>query len=140
KPLGFLEAFGFARLASPQATIKLPPSPITVRPIGDSVWPALCAYDAAVFGADRSNVLARMRGRLPAANLFAERDGRMTGMLLGRDGRTASHLGPLIAEDDATAAALLAQAMSRIEGSVYIDVADAKTGVRALLESAGFAV
>ena len=140
RPLGFQEAFGFARLASPQAKIKPAPNPITVRSIEDSVWPALCAHDAAVFGADRGNILARMRGRLPAANLFAERDGRITGMLLGRDGRTASHLGPLIAEDDATAAALLAQALSRIDGAVYVDLADAKTGVRASLESAGFVV
>jgi GNAT superfamily N-acetyltransferase len=140
KPLGFQEAFGFARLAPSQVKIKAEPGPIMVRPIEDSVWPALRAYDAAVFGADRSNILARMRGRLPIANLYAERDGRIAGMLLGRDGRTASHLGPLIAEDDATATALLAQALSRIDGSVYIDLADAKTGVRAFLESAGFVV
>ena len=49
------------------------------RPIADAVWPALCAYDAAAFGADRSGVLARLRGRLPAAELFAERDGRVVG-------------------------------------------------------------
>src|SRR5687767_14904131 len=104
-PLGFKEAWGFARLVAPQAKVEPARHSITVRPIDDSVWPALCAYDAAVFGADRSRILARMRGRLPAANLYAERDGRMTGMLLGRDGRTASHLGPLIAEDDATATA-----------------------------------
>jgi hypothetical protein len=34
---------------------------------------------------------------------------------------------------------VLAQARGRIDGSVYIDLADAKTGVRAVLESAGFA-
>ena len=38
-------------------------------------------------------------------------------MLLGRDGRTASQLGPLIAEDDATALALLRAALSRIGGT-----------------------
>jgi hypothetical protein len=59
-------------------------------------------------------------------------------MLLGRDGRTASHLGPLIAEDDATAAALLARALSRIDGSVYIDLADAKTNTCGWLETCGF--
>ena len=46
-----------------------------IRPITDAAWPALCAYDAAAFGADRSRMLARLRGRLPPAELFAERDG-----------------------------------------------------------------
>ena len=71
-------------------------------------------------------MLARLRGRLPAANLVAQRDGRIAGLLLGRDGRTAAHLGPLIAEDDAIAQALLAQALRRIDGPIYIDLADAQ--------------
>jgi hypothetical protein len=54
-----------------------------VQPITDAAWPALCAYDADVFGADRSAVLARMRGRLPQANLFTERAGRITGCCSG---------------------------------------------------------
>lgn len=137
-PLGFQAAWSFTRLASAQPAIRLPPTPIAIRPIDDAVWPALCAYDAATFGADRSRIIARMRGRLPPANLYAEREGRITGMVLGRDGRTASHLGQLIAEDDATATALLAQALGRIDGPVYIDLADAKTNVRAWLEAAGF--
>ena len=139
-PLGFKEAWGFARLASSRRSAR--PSDagaVTVHPITDAIWPALCAYDAAVFGADRSAVLARMRGRLPAANLFAERAGRITGMLLGRDGRTAAHLGPLTAEDDPTARALLAQCLGAIDGSVYIDLADAKSEVRGWLEALGFA-
>jgi GNAT superfamily N-acetyltransferase len=137
-PLGFQAAWSFTRLFATQARVTPPPTSIAVRPIDDSVWPALCAYDTAVFGADRSHVLARMRGRLPPANIYAERDGRITGLLLGRDGRTASHLGPLIAEDDATALALLAQALSRIEGPVYVDLADAKPSIRGWLESCGF--
>jgi GNAT superfamily N-acetyltransferase len=138
-PLGFREAWGFARLASQRRTIPLPEvGAVTVQPITDEVWPTLCAEDAAVFGADRSAVLERLRGRLPAANLFAQRAGRVTGMLLGRNGRTASHLGPLTAADDATAQALLAQSLSRIEGSVYIDLADTKSEVRSWLEASGF--
>ena len=137
-PLGFRAAWGFTRLTSQRRSIAAHVGAIEVLPITDSVWPALCAYDAAVFGADRSEVLARLRGRLPA-NLFAQRGGHITGMLLGRDGRTASHLGPLIAEDDATAMALLAHGL-RIDGPVYIDLSDAKSDVRGWLEASGFSV
>src|SRR5262249_30469663 len=42
------------------------PAGVPVRPITDADWPALCAYDAAAFGAARSAVLAGLRGRLPA--------------------------------------------------------------------------
>jgi GNAT superfamily N-acetyltransferase len=89
-PLGFREAWGFARFASERRVI----------------WPAETS----------------------------------AGMLLGRDGRTASHLGPLIAEDDVVAKALLARALSSLSGTVYVDVADAKPGVRAYLEASGFSV
>jgi len=141
RQLGFEDAWGFARLTSARRTgaLKGGESAIDVRPISDAAWPDLCTYDAAVFGVDRHALLARMRGRLPAANLFAARAGRVTGLLLGRDGRTSAHLGPLIAEDDATALALLARAMPSLEGNVYIDLADAKSTVRAALEACGFA-
>jgi GNAT superfamily N-acetyltransferase len=142
RPLGFQDAWGFARLASPQRTAvpQTSDDAIGVQPITDAIWPSLCAYDAAAFGVDRGALLACMRGRLPAANLFVARAGRITGLLLGREGRTASHLGPLIAEDDATALALLASALSGIGGTVYVDIADAKPAVRRWLEASGFAI
>jgi GNAT superfamily N-acetyltransferase len=139
-PLGFRAAWGFARFASEQRAIEPAEASAAIEPITDATWPALCAYDAAVFGNDRSQILARMRGRLPPADLVARRGDRIVGMLLGRDGRTASHLGPLIAEDDDVAKALLARALSRIGGTIYLDIADAKPGVRAFLEASGFSV
>jgi GNAT superfamily N-acetyltransferase len=140
-PLGFMEAWGFARFASERRVARLPRvSAAVVEPITDSVWPALCAYDATVFGMDRSRVLARLRGRLPPADLVAWRGDRIVGMLLGRDGRTAAQLGPLIAEDDDVAKSLLARALSGIDGTVYVDIADAKGDVRAFLQAAGFSL
>ena len=138
-PLGFEAAWSFTRLTSQRRLIVRPQTDgIAIQWIAADQWDALCAYDAAIFGADRSDVLARMRGRLPQANLMAHRGGRVAGMLLGRDGGTASHLGPLIAEDDAVAQALLATALRGIGGPVYIDVPDAKSAVRGFLEASGF--
>lgn len=142
EPLGFAEYWGFTRFASQQRSMdaKAPAGDVSIQSITDSAWSALCAYDARAFGADRTHVLARMRGRLPCANLFATRDGQIAGLLLGREGRTAAHFGPLIAEDDDIARALLTQALGGISGTVYIDLADVKTRVRAWLEAAGFAM
>src|SRR5438105_1856361 len=128
--LGFEDSWGFHRLIRRErpASVAATPTPagVTIRPISDADWPALCAYDAAAFGAERSAVLAGLRGRLPAAELMAERDGRIAGVLLGRDGRTAAQVGPLIAEDDAIARALLARALDGTDGPAFIDIADAK--------------
>ena len=139
--LGFEDSWGFQRLIRrerPRATASLPaPAGVTVRPIADADWPALCAYDAAAFGAERSAVLAGLRGRLPAAELVAARANCIAGFLLGRDGGLAAHIGPLIAEDDAIARALVARALDGIEGPLFIDVADSKTELRSFLDAHG---
>ncbi len=73
------------------------------------------------------------------AELVAERNGRIAGFLLGRDGRLAAQVGPLIADDDASPRALLARALETLETAVFIDLADAKTQLRGWLEARGFA-
>lgn len=139
-PLGFIEAWGFARFTSERRVVQPADTSTAIEPITDGAWSALCAYDTTVFGNDRSQILERMRGRLPPANLVARRGGRIVGMLLGRDGRTASHVGPLIAENDDVAKALLVGALNGISGTVYIDIADAKPKIRTLLEATGFSM
>src|SRR5215510_13395467 len=139
--LGFQDAWGFHRLAG-KATARnpnLPPPPtgIRIQPIGDAI-DELCRYDAAAFGADRSGVLARLRGRVPAAELVALRDDGICGFLLGRDGQSATQLGPLVAENAAIAQALLARGLAAIEGPVYVDLTDAQAPVRAWLSELGF--
>jgi GNAT superfamily N-acetyltransferase len=139
--MGFEDCWGYHRLArqSRQRAATVPPeAEARVRPITDADWNALCAYDATAFGADRSALLRCLRGRLPAAELIAERNGRIIGFALGRNGRSASQIGPLIAEDSDTAHLLLARALSAIEGLVYLDFADTKTKIRAWLTQCGF--
>jgi GNAT superfamily N-acetyltransferase len=115
------------------------PAGVAIRPIRDADWSALCAFDAAAFGAHRGAVLAGLRGRLPAAELIALSGERILGFCLGRDGRIAAHIGPLVAENDAIARAMLAHAIDGIEAPLFIDLADAKSEVRMFLEGRGFA-
>jgi predicted N-acetyltransferase YhbS len=140
--LGFEDSWGFQRLVrrAPRPAAFAPSAGITIRPIAEADWPALTAYDAAAFGAERSAVLAGLRGRLPGAELVAERGGRIAGFALGRDGALASHLGPLIADDDAIACALARRALDGLEGPVFVDLADAKTQLRDYLDVRGFTV
>jgi GNAT superfamily N-acetyltransferase len=141
RAMGFQETWSYHRLARSGITPRRaaePPAGIVVRAITDADWGALCAYDAAAFGAERGALLQHLRGRLPAAEWIAERNGRIGGFMLGRNGRSASQIGPLAAEDDDVAQALLARALPAIDGTIYIDVADAKSGVRDWLTDCGF--
>jgi len=142
RALGFEDLWSFTRLVAHRRPRSAELAPlageIAIRPIDDTVWPLICAGDAAAFAADRGAILARMRGRLRRAELVAERRGRLAGFLLGRDGRTAAQLGPLIADDDVVAQALLGRALRQVDAPVYIDLADSKAGVRAWLEASGF--
>jgi GNAT superfamily N-acetyltransferase len=142
RKLGFEDCWGFHRLVRQERRIAPPviTSDLAIRPITEADWRALCAYDAAAFGAERSGVLDGLRGRLPPAELIAERNGRIVGFSLGRDGGLASHIGPLIADDDTVARALTARALDAIDGRVFIDLAEAKTELCSFLDGCGFAV
>jgi hypothetical protein len=142
RALGFAETWSYHRLEreQPRSSTRLAPpaDAAVISPVADSDWDALCAYDAGAFGADRSALLGRLRHRLPPAEWVAKRGDRVVGFLLGRNGRSASQIGPLIAEDDDTACALLERALAAINGPIYGDFADSKTVVRAWLARCGF--
>jgi hypothetical protein len=58
--------------------------------------------------------------------------------VLGRDGRDASQIGPLLAGDEATARALLADALQAVPGAVYVDLLDGRDVLRQWLQRQGF--
>ena len=137
---GFRDTWGFQRLALAErwAGFGEAQSGIRVRPLAATDWPRIAALDSAAFGAARGDLLHALAVRLPQAALIAERDGGVTGLLLGRDGREAKQLGPLVARDAASAQALLAAALAGVVPPVYLDLVDRETELRAWLERGGF--
>ena len=111
---------------------------INVRPLAEAHWQQVLTLDAPAFGASRERLLRALARRLPAAALVAERKGEFIGFLLGRDGREASQLGPLVARDADAAKALLAAALAQIAPPIYLDIVDRETALRAWLEACGF--
>ena len=144
--LGFEDAWGYHRFkgeaprgaATDFSQNDVPGGGVSISAIADTDWGELCAYDAQAFGADRGALLARMRGRLPPAELVARRNGKVAGFLLGRDGGRIMQVGPLVGEHDMIAQALLARAFAALPGPVYLDFADSKTDLRLWLEGLGF--
>ena len=137
---GFRDTWGFKRYQLRAATEALPRrAHESVRPLEARDWPKLLEADRLAFGADREPLLRALAARLPQAALVAERRGRIVGCILGRDGREARQLGPLVAEDATAAKTLVESALAGVEPPVYVDVADHAPTLLALLEALGFA-
>jgi hypothetical protein len=83
-------------------------------------WAQLLPLDAEAFGGDRSALLRSLAGRLPQSALAIEANG----FVLGREGREARQIGPLVARDEATAMALLQSALAAVTAPLYVDVVD----------------
>lgn len=99
----------------------------------------ILAFDRPAFGIERGVVLRELAERTPALAIGCRADGRLRGYALGRFGRVACEIGPIVADDDATALALLRAACFRAEGRpVIVDVFEARAGFLRLLLEAGW--
>jgi GNAT superfamily N-acetyltransferase len=135
---GFQDRWGFKRFSLPNPATGFMPV-ADVRPLLPKDWPAVLSLDLRAFGAGRERLLRNLAGRLPPAALVAERDGKLAGFVLGREGREANQVGPLIAQDEETALVLLNAALSGVRAPVYVDIADHAPGLQAWAQDRGFA-
>ena len=111
------------------------------RPMTEADLATVTALDESTFGAQRRALLAHLLARAPGFAWVAERGGRISGFCLGRDGREADQIGPVVAANAGAAAALCARALAaRAEPDrrVYIDAVDRHAGFTAWLRAAGF--
>ncbi len=142
QPLGFRDGWAITRWrrSGPRAAFPAAISGASVRSLREDDWPQILALDATAFGADRTAILRALSERSRGFAGVAERQGRIVGFLLGRDGRLATQVGPIVAADAGIAASLLVLALARIEGPVLIDALDSHEQLRMQLQAAGFAV
>ena len=135
-PLGFRDVYRFTRL---EAAATRDQAPAGVRRVTAADLDAVVAYDRAVSGLDRRSLIESLIRRRPRHAWLAEQAGAVRGIALAREGRRAQQIGPLLADDDATAAALARAARADLEGAAFVDVLDDKPCFRAAFERAGFA-
>jgi hypothetical protein len=86
---------------------------------------------------ERAPVLAYLLGQAPGQAFVAESGKRIAGYVLGRPGRTAFQVGPVMADREEVARALASLALSRLAGPVLLDVPDAHADLRAWLDRTG---
>lgn len=141
--LGFVDAFELARwrgvIHLAAATVAEPP-PSTIRRVDVADLAAITAYDARLFGVERGHILRVLAVDHPDGCVLAEQQGAVTGYLLTRPGARAWHLGPLAADDSATAAALTRTALLPQQGQeAVLDIVMPNHHAVALAERLGLA-
>ena len=137
---GFRDTWGFKRFVlNSLAGSESASDPIRVRSVLRADWGSIALLDGEAFGADRLVLLKALAARLPDAALVSEREGEITGFVLGREGREARQLGPLVARDAEAARALLAAALAQIAPPLYLDLVDRESALVDWLEAQGFA-
>lgn len=109
-------------------------------PLVDRHWPRILRLDSAAFGGSREVVLRNLAARQPEAALVAERNGEISGFVLGREGREARQIGPLVARDEETARGLLDAALGSVGSPVYVDISDHAASLQAWALAQGFAI
>jgi hypothetical protein len=94
----------------------------------------LLQLDAKAFGANRAALLRALQQRLPQSALAIDTQG----FVLGREGREAHQIGPLIARDESSAMRLLRAALQAVPAPLYVDVVDHAPQLQQWLQAQGF--
>jgi len=138
-PLGFRDLYPIARWHFDAARDAVaPPAGVALRPAGVADLPRLALYDRPLTGMERPSILAHLALRQPGLAWVAEdRAQKIVGFVLGREGRTATSLGPVVADSEAIAQALIVRAAAAAPGPFIIDVPSAHRALRAWLEAQG---
>jgi GNAT superfamily N-acetyltransferase len=127
---GFRDTWTFKRLQLKKGVRTLLPEK---GPDSRLAWEDLLRLDREAFGASREPLLRNLATRLPRAASFS-RDG----FILGREGREALQLGPLVARDEETAIGLLSHALRGLAPPLYVDVVDHAPRLQEWLTTQGF--
>ncbi len=138
-PLGFRDLYKISRWHLDSAKdLVAPPAHTIVRPFTIADLPNLATYDRPLSGMERPTLLAHLAARQPGLAWVAETpSGKLAGFSLGREGRGASSIGPVIADTEAVALALIAKAAISAKGPLILDVPDAHDETRLWLEKQG---
>lgn len=138
--LGFEEVYRLERLWA--KTVSSPAdggdTPARIAVMTAAEIDEVAAYDARSFGGERRALLAGLRDRQPGRAHVARVGEWLAGYVLARDGREATQIGPVLAEDPDIAIALARAALAGLDGPAVIDALEDQGDFTAWLKRAGF--
>jgi len=118
---GFVLAWNNIRFGGVPANLPLARAPVV--PVATLPFDAVEAFDRTTFPAARQAFLRAWLSVSGHVALAVPRDGALAGFGVIRPCRTGHKIGPLVADTEADAEALLAALLSRVEpGPVFLDV------------------
>jgi hypothetical protein len=141
--LGFAPEYWLSRFhGAPRIAVeKQSHSQFEITPVAEESWPACWEFDRRHTGADRRELLRYLFQEQPANVRAVRRGGAVAGYLTSRPGRIAEFVGPCIAADDDTGAALLDDALrGRIGMQVFADVIETNAAATMIVSAAGLSV
>jgi GNAT superfamily N-acetyltransferase len=98
---------------------------------------AVCELDAAAFGANRGQLVSAVFNDGNGSGVLARRNGRLAGFALVRQSGRGTTVGPVVAEDEALAVALIAHQLNTSGGFTRVDVPADAAQLGDWLEAAG---
>ncbi len=131
EPMGFRPVEQISRWRG-RGTAAAPPMPV---PVSADDATAFAEADGAAFGAPRPMLIANLLSREDGYAAAWRSEGAW---LLARTGRTATQIGPLVAEDEAAAGRALDTALGALRGPVLLDMPDTETALASLIATRGF--
>ena len=139
KTLGFKDHCRLSRMVVASTSKNLPKSGLECSTLAPADLKNVIAYDSNIFGAERGHVLTHLHQNNKRYSFVYKQDGKICGYCMGRSGHDFEQVGPIVADNDEIAQALLLRAlkMSR-KKSVLIDCVDDKDDFYQLLNSLGF--
>ena len=138
-PLGFRDVYALSRWHVPRGARQLlpPPAGIAIGPATADDLEHICRCDASRTGLARAPVLSHLFVRAQGLARIARREGAIVGFCLARDGRVATQVGPIVAEDEAIGLALLSHALAATDQPVIADIPDRHDQLRRWLAQQG---
>lgn len=135
--LGFIDEYRLSRMETVVSGQGLIESSARLMTAAD--WPAIFEWDANVFGADRRTLLEWMRAGAPEYAWVVDGQKGIVGFCFGRHGYNFEQVGPVIADDLATAQQLVSACLREQTGRSFIlDAAHHNPAWLAWLEAIGF--
>ena len=133
--LGFVAEYELERW---EGVAAANPTNSALHPITLADLPELVAFDTPIFGAQRKHVLESWLRAWPECSAILRQSGAVRGFVLARRGMNFQQIGPIEGETPEICAALLAHALSKMNGArVIADVLTANPWSRAIAEAHG---
>jgi hypothetical protein len=137
--LGFKEEFRLTRFQNINFTFTLPLPKINCLPIQASDIKKISAKDFSVFGADRTVILKHLLKNRSDLAWVCKSKNKITGYCFGRSGSNFTQIGPLIADNQKIAEALLMFSLKNSANNNYIiDSLDDQKDWNLFIKSLGF--